>query len=415
MSFLRRHLKKLLAAVALLAVAGLVVSRRLQPVPVIAAAVARGTAVDAVYATGTVEAKDRIVVKAKATGSIAEVFVREGTPVKAGDLLARIDNPSASFDLKRGKADLSQANAQAKAAPQIASLMSQGKALEAELEVAERTRARLTELFQAGAVPQAELDGAAARVRQLQAQMAANRSQQQAVGIDLGANAERQAAVVESLEARVKDTEVRAPQDGVVLSKLVELGEVVTVNQPLFKVGDTSRLVLEVMVDESDVAKVKDGSTGDVPSVAAVSLYAWPKRTFSGKVVEVFPDANRDRKAFLTKITLDAPPEGLKSGMSAEVNIVAAKKPGVLLAPAESEADGSVWVVSGGRVETRKIQIGMRDLLRFEIVSGLEEGDLVVVDGQKALTSGKRVTVTERPMEVLDPMPDPTQPAKTTL
>lgn len=117
MSFLRRHLKKLLAAVALLAVAGLVVSRRLQPVPVIAAAVARGTAVDAVYATGTVEAKDRIVVKAKATGSIAEVFVREGTPVKAGDLLARIDNPSASFDLKRGKADLSQANAQAKPRP----------------------------------------------------------------------------------------------------------------------------------------------------------------------------------------------------------------------------------------------------------------------------------------------------------
>jgi HlyD family secretion protein len=414
-SFFRRHVKKLLALVVVLAVAGFAASKKLQPKPVIATAAARGTAIDAVYATGTVEAEDRVTIKAKSSGSLAEVFVKEGDAVKKGDLLARVDNPAATYELKRGRADLSAANAQASAAPQIAALASQGKALEAELEVAKKTKARVAELFGSGALPRAELDAVDARVRQIEAQIAANRAQQQAVRIDLNANRDRQEAVVESLSSRVTDTEVRSPQDGVVLAKLVEVGEVVSVNQPLFRVGDTSRLVLEAMVDEADIAKVTDGRDGKPASACAVSLYAYPKTAFAGTVFEVLPDANRERKAFLVKVRFDAPPPGLRSGMTAELNVIAGKKAGVLLAPAEAEAEGHVWVVRGGRVERRPVTIGIRDLLRIEIEGGLEEGDLVVVDGHKSIAEGTRVTVTERPMEKLEPMPDPSQPETTTL
>ena len=62
---------------------------------------------------------------------------------------------------------------------------------------------------------------------------------------------------MQSLASRVSDTEVRAPLDGVVLAKSVELGEVVVVNQPLFKVGDVTRLILEVSVDEADIGRVR--------------------------------------------------------------------------------------------------------------------------------------------------------------
>ncbi len=414
-SFLGRHVKKLLALVVVLVGVGVFVARRFQPKPVTVTPAARGMVVDAVYATGTVEAEDRITVKAKSSGSLVEVLVREGVAVKKGDLLARIDNPSASFELKRGQADLSAASAQANAAPQISSLSSQGKALEAELDVAKKTKSRIAELFATGAIARAELDTAEARVRQLEAQIAANKSQQQAVRIDLTANAQRQAAVVESLQARVADTEVLAPQDGVVLAKFVEVGEVVTVNQPLFRVGDTSRLVLEAMVDESDIAKVRDGRGGAAPSVAAVSLYAYPRQSFAGTVFEVMPDANRERKGFLVKVRFDAAPQGLRSGMTAELNVIADTRAGVLVAPADAEADGFVWLVRGGRAERRKVEIGTRDLLRVEVVSGLEEGDLVVTEGQKSLTDGARVTTTERPMDKLEPMPDKSQPATTTL
>jgi RND family efflux transporter MFP subunit len=213
--------------------------------------------------------------------------------------------------------------------------------------------------------------------------------------------------VVESLQARVADTEVRAPQDGVVLAKQVELGEVVAVNQPLFRVGDTARLVLEVMVDEADISRVRDGSA------AAISLYAYAKRTFGGSVFEIEPDANRERKAFLVKIRLDEPPEGLRSGMTAEVNVVVGRKEDVLLAPGESEADGHVWVVEGGRARRKPVSIGARDLLRFEITGGLAEGDVVVVDGQPKLTEGARVVTTVRRMDRLQAVPDPSQPKST--
>lgn len=410
--FFARHWRKLLLVPVVAAIGGAVARKRLEPKPVTAVPVTRGEAVEAVYATGTVEAADRVVVKAKTSGTIAEIFVKEGSAVKKGDLLARIDNPVATFDLKRGKVDLGAASQQASSAPQVASLAAQIKGFEADLDVAKRNRDRLEGLLKTGAIAEAEVDPARARVTQLEAQISSARSQQLALRIDLDANQKRQAAVVDSLAARLSDTEVRAPQDGVVLTKSIEVGEVVVVNQTLFKVGDVRSLVLEVMVDEADVARVSDGQGGQPASIAAVSLYAYPKRAFAGKVYEILPDANRERKAFLTKIRFDAPPPGLRSGMTGEVNVVCARKPGVLLAPSEAEEESQVWVARGGRATRQKVGVGVRDLLRFEVTEGLAEGDLVIVQGQAGLTEGARLGVTERPMRKDEPQPDPNQPKK---
>ncbi|MFT3775223.1 MAG: efflux RND transporter periplasmic adaptor subunit [Minicystis sp.] len=388
----------------------------MQPLPVAVTPVVRGKAIDAVYATGTVEADDRVNVKAKTSGSIAVILVKEGQAVKKGDLLARIDNPVVTFDLKRGQADLSAATAQAGAnAPQLAALRAQADAIKGDLQTARTDLGRTEALVKGGSVAEADLDRARARVTQLEGQLAANEAQQRALRIDLDANAQRQQAAVQSLASRVSDTEVRAPLDGVVLAKSVEIGEVVAINQTLFKVGDTKNLILEVSVDEADVARVHDGANGTTASPAAVSLYAFPKEVFRGKVFEVLPDANRDRKAFLVKVRLDKPPASLRSGMSAEVNIIAREEESVLLAPSESEADGNVWLVKGGRAHKQQVTVGIRDLLRVQILSGLAEGDEVVVEGQDKLAEGGRVAVTVKPADKLKPLPDQNQPAQTTI
>lgn len=96
--------------VPLVAVGG-IVAKKLAPLPVVATRVVRGTAVEAVYATGTVEAESRVFVRAKVGGSVAELLVKEGAVVKKGDLLARIDNPVVSYDLERGQAELVAASA----------------------------------------------------------------------------------------------------------------------------------------------------------------------------------------------------------------------------------------------------------------------------------------------------------------
>ncbi|NUQ77949.1 MAG: efflux RND transporter periplasmic adaptor subunit [Polyangiaceae bacterium] len=403
--WIRSHLRLLIALTLLAGGVSAFIAWKLQPAKVVVTPVVRGKAIDAVYATGTVEAENRVNIKAKTSGSIAEILVREGAPVKKGDLIARIDNPTVTFDLKRGQADLSAASAQAgKNAPQIAALRAQADAVTAELTTARQELARSEQLFTGGAIPQSELDRARSRVAQLEGSLAANEAQQRAVRIDLTANAARQAAQVQSLASRVTDTEVRAPLDGIVLTRSVEIGEVITVNQTLFKVGDTSSLILEVSVDEADVARVQKDAA------AAVSLYAFPRQTFKGTVFEVFPDANRERKAFLAKVRLASPPAGLRSGMSAEVNIIAAERDGVLLAPTESVADDAVWVVRGGRAERQPVTIGIRDLLRVEIMEGLAEGDEVIVEGADKLKPGSRVEKTLRPADKMAPLPDKTQP-----
>jgi hypothetical protein len=180
-------------------------------------------------------------------------------------------------------------------------------------------------------------------------------------------------------------------------------------------VGDTHDLVLVVADYEADIARVHDGRDGAPPSPAAVSLYAFPREVFRGRVFEVLPDANRERKAFLAKVRLDKPPPGLRSGMSAEVNIVSLEKDGALLAPSEAETNGAVWIVRGERARRQPVKVGIRDLLRVEVTEGLGEGDLVVIEGQDKIAEGARLRVTVRQPDKMAPLPDASQPARTSL
>jgi HlyD family secretion protein len=407
-----------IALLAMLPIAGLggIVYKKLAPIPVVATRVVRGTAVEAVYATGTVEAESRVMVRAKISGSMASVLVKEGAVVKKGDLLARIDNPVVSFDLQRGQAEAAAAAAQGgQDAPQVTALREQARSLDADLVLAKQDRDRFEKLVKSGAMTEAELERVRTRITQLEASIAANQAQQKALRINLSADQARSSAQVSALQSRVTDTEVRAPSDGVVLSKLVEIGEVVTVNQPLFKVGDISSLVLEVSVDEADIARVHDGKRGKDASRAAVSLYAFPKTVFAAKVFEVLPDANRERKAFLVKVRLDEPPAELRSGMSAEANIIVREKPDVVLAPSAAESGGAVWVVDGGRARKKKVSLGIRDLLRVEVLDGLQLNDTVIIGGTDNLKDGARVQASVREPDPLEPVPVAGTPRPTSL
>jgi HlyD family secretion protein len=411
-----KYIRRLALLIPVVLVVASFVFSKVKAQPVVASRIVRGKAIDAVYATGTVEAEDRVEVKAKTNGSIIEIVVKEGGAVKKGDLVARIDNPVVSFELARGRADLSAASAQSGAnAPQVAALLGQWKAADAELANSRRDLERVEKLVATGSVSLAEADRARSRVAELEGQLAANEAQQKALRIDLSANAARQSANVQSLASKVRDTEVRAPIDGVVLAKRVELGEVVGVNQPLFKVGNVDRLVLEVSVDEADIARVRDGAKGGPASVVAVSLYAFPKQIFRGRVFEILPDANRDRKAFLAKVRLDTPPEGLRSGMSAEVNIIAAEREGALLSPIEALSEGAIWLVKDGRARRSPVKVGLRDLLRAEILEGAGEGDVVIVSGQDRVSDGSRLAVTMREPDKMEPVPDTSQVGQTSI
>lgn len=374
---------------------------RLRPKAVTRTHATRGTAIDAVYAIATVEARDRVTVKAKVPGSVLDLRVREGDVVKKGDLLATIDSPAIKFQLQRGKADQWAASQQASSSsPQLAVVEAQARMTEATLKNARDELGRLQQLTASGATPAAELDRAKSNVLVLEAQLASQRAQSRALRIDLTAKASGSSAVLSELTAKVADAEVRAPIDGVVLARTVEPGELVPQNGPLFKIGDVKTLVLECMVDEADIGRL------DVGKKAAVSLYAFPKQVFRGEVIEILPDADRAKKSFLVKVRVVDAPSAMRSGMSAEVNIIVDEHAGALLAPTEAlDANGSVWVIRGGRAAKQTIVTGVRDMLNVEVLSGLNDGDEIVVLGMADLVVDARVKTTHKDPDSMSTAP----------
>jgi HlyD family secretion protein len=265
--------------------------------------------------------------------------------------------------------------------------------LSSSLAAARREAERAGQLWSKGAGGKPDWERARDQVSELEARLAAKQAQERAQRIDLDANRGRTQAVVRSLATRVADADVRAPLDGVVLARYVEPGEVVAVNQPIYKIGDIRSLLLEVTIDESDVARVHDGAT---PSKVAATLNAFPGRVFAGHVTQLMPDADREKKTYLAKVALDEPVAGLRSGMTVEVNIIVEEHTGVLLAPADAIVDNEAWVVRDGRVERRRVELGIHDLVRAEVKSGLAEGDQLVIGGGERLSRGKRVRTSER-------------------
>jgi len=359
-----------------------------RPLPVHTARVSRGTAAEAVYASGTVEALDRVEVKARAAGPLAELLVRTGERVTAGQRLARIDAPTLALDVSRGQLGLSAARERAQAAPQVAALEAQAQVLRVQLAQARGDLERTERLLKSGAGMSLDVERARTQVAALEAQLQGNRAQQQDLRLSLRTTALEKRADVASLRARARDTDVLSPISGVVLRSHAERGEVVSINQNLLRIGDLSHLWLESHVDEADIGRVRLGQP------AAVRLNAFADQALSAHVSRILPEADRERKSFEIDLDLDIPKEGLLPGMTAEINIILAQHQGVLIVPAGAirEIGGlHVWVLgASGRLSRRLVTIGIRDLLRVEVTAGLEEGEMVVLDDESLLAEGRR-------------------------
>jgi RND family efflux transporter MFP subunit len=248
-------------------------------------------------------------------------------------------------------------------------------------------------LVKSGALPALELDRAKARVSQLNGQVAANDQQQRAAKLELKTNLARAEKSMSSLSAQVQDSDILSPLDGVIVRRNIEPGQVVGPGEPLIEIADISHLVVQLAVDENDVSRVNGEDSGGEGSAVAVRFPAFKERFFTGRVERVSPDADRARGGFFVRVRLDEPPAGLRSGMRAEANIVVAEAPGAVLVPADSVAENSVWVVKSGRVERRDVKVGMRDVSSVEIVSGLNEGEDVVLTPPQDLSPGGLVAV----------------------
>ena len=369
-----------------LLVAGYVSYSKLRPRQVTSVFVKRGRVIEAVYASGTVEAQSRVVVKARIPGSIMELPVHEGSPVEARQLLLRIAAPTLDLDVAKSQAELRAASQRFVQKPHISSLRHQLRVLQVEQKQAQLDVIRLKGLYTQHATTQQELERAEAKLEILQAQIASNLANQHDLAIGTRAELEKQKANVSLLQARSEDSKLYSPMKGVILHLNVARGESVTQNQELMRIGDIDHLVIEALVGEEDIGHVQAGM------MAVVRFYAFGTRTFRAHVLKIAPDANRDLKSFQVDLALNEPTFGLLSGMTCQIDIFTRQSENALLIPADAVLEDSVWVVQNHVLHHRKVTLGIRNLDTVEVLSGLSEGERITfVNNDSRFVEGERV------------------------
>jgi len=306
--------------------------------PVVAvAAPTRGPAVEAVYATGTVEPVHYAEVASKITSRVTEVRVREGERVVQGDVLAVL-NPQ-----------------------EDASNVAQ---LRAQLTLAENDLTRSRALREKGHIAASALD------RVVSARNSARAS-------------------LDAAQARLDEQTIKAPLDGVVmrLPNQVKPGDMAQMGQVLFVVGEPSQLRIEAEVDEEDIPRVKSGQE------ALLRADAFATHDLKGRVSELTPFGDPVARTYRVYIALPADTP-LLSGMTAEINIIISRKSDAMLIPATSLSGSHIWVVENGKTKLQKVDVGAVGQEKVEIRSGLDAGARVIVN-PAGLKEGLRVRTRE--------------------
>jgi RND family efflux transporter MFP subunit len=336
-------------------------------------------------ASGYVTARRRATVSSKVTGKVLEVFVEEGKPVHAGQVLARLDDAQTQASLAVAEAQLESSR--------------RGAAEdEAKLRQAELTLGRREQLARDQVIGKAELDSARAEVESLKARISL---------------AEQQVRVSESLVRQrrtdLADMTVRAPFDGVAISKDAQPGEMISpvsagggfTRSGIGTIVDMSSLEIEVDVSESYINRVHP-----VQPVEAV-LDAYPEWRIPGHVITTVPSADRQKATVKVRIGFEELDPRILPDMGVKVSFLSERAPAGNAAPrprllvpktAIRSTDGRdvVFVVHEGRLERRAVKAGGADADQVEVLSGLTAGEQVVVEGPATMKDGDKVMVKER-------------------
>ena len=313
--------------------------------------------VQAVYATGFVEADGVANLSAELSGTVREVGALEGEQVEAGQTIVLFDT---------AQPDLAVREAQSAYAEQLA--------LSGEKQLKYR---RIRNLFREGAVPRQDLDDAERNMRQASELLEQKRLQ------------------LKIREDDLKKLSVKAPFSGILAVQNVKKGDYVTANTLVARVIDTTGYVVNVEVDELDVPRIHAGQK------AVIVLDALPDKRFGAFVSRVVPQTDTVTKTSKVYLRFSQPVRGIQAGMTATANIIYNIKPRSLLVKKSSVFDENhvtyVWKVEGGKLRKQSLKTGAGDLVFVEVLAGLKKGDKVVPvpeerfhDGMEArIISGK--------------------------
>ena len=360
--------------------------------PVKLAKVERGDLAKSVVATGKITPITKVEIKSKASGIVEKLYVDTGDHVKQGQVLAELDRVEIQAQVNSAKAQLlsSQANLKSAEADETrAKVDAQG----VDIPTLQRAYERAQEMSKDGVVSQATLDDAqrgyimAVNKRDVaRAQLVVNKAKVS----QAQAEVEKDEASLKQFQEQLSYTTITAPIDGVVLSRDVEVGDAVSSILVLgsgatlvMTLGDTSEVYVKGKVDESDIGKVYLGQP------ARIRVETFKDKTFTGHVTKISPmGVEKDNvTTFEVRVSINNPGGELKAEMTANAEIILDEHHDVLMIPEgaimyDKDKKASVDIpVPSAKDGMKKIavNIGISNGVKTEVLSGLKEGDQVVL------------------------------------
>lgn len=303
---------------------------RMGPLTVAVTRPERGDAVDAIYATGSVEPTVMLPIAPRVGGRLAQRLVDEGAQVRKGQVLARLDDADLTSTVEEQNARVDYARSQH---ARISALAARGF-----ISAGEGERART------------DLAAAEASLRRAQAQR------------DYMA--------------------LTSPADGVIIRRDGEVGQYVAPGQQVFVLACCAPLRVSADIDEEDINRVHVGQA------VLLKADAIAGQVFDGVVSEVTPKGDPVARSYRVRIGLPAP-GALQIGMTVDGNLIVARHEKALLLPATAVHDETVWLIEHGQLQQRKVSTGIRTSRQVEIIKGLEGSEQVVLHPDASLQPGR--------------------------
>lgn len=322
-----------------------------------------------VVATGTVRSSNRVEVGARVSGKVEKILVKLGQKVKKGELIAELDS-------------ITQENTLNSAQAQLAAYKAQLVAAQTAYRVANSNFQRIAKLYKRKASSlddyenaQNNLDSAKANVEQIQAQI-----KQSEIEVNTAAT-------------NLNYTKITSPIDGTVISIPVSVGQTVNANQTtptIIQVADLDTMLIKPEISEGDITKIKPGMKVQFTTLAE------PDEIYQAEIASVDPalttltdneysESVSDTNAiyYYANVLVPNPEHKLQIGMTTQNTIITAQKQHVLVVPTlaiqKRNGQNSVQILDGDKVVEKVVQIGLHDDINTEILSGLNEGDNVIL------------------------------------
>jgi multidrug efflux pump subunit AcrA (membrane-fusion protein) len=344
-----------------------------------------------VEVVGTLAAVDEVTISSEAEGRVAKLLADLGDRVTAGQPLIELDREKPQYNFDQQRAALERTLAKYGATdprhlPTIEQTPDVQKA-QAELVQARQAYERADQLNKRQLVPKQTLDDADAMLRSKQASYDSSLQNAKNLRADIDASE----AAMKLAERQLRDTSIKAPFDGYVQKRLVNMGEYVKVQTPVMAVVRVDPLKVTAEIPEKMAPWIQTGEPVEL------SVDAYPDKTFTGKLSRISPAVSTATRAFPFEALVPNPQAVLKPGTFARVRINSSKVDQVLTVSYSAlqyrYGVNRVFVVNGDTANAKEVKVGERFGDRIEVLSGVNAGEKVAANDVERLNDGTKVKV----------------------